>query len=177
MQDLVRNSYEKNYSRELRGAFGQDTSVSQYAEGCGSENVVRVVLVNPNFEASLTKAVEELSAAKLRLDKFGFSSSGGTSQQCSLSTLDSLQIEQPILSDKLTVLINAIKIAMKNLQYASYRGKIYKKDKWIGPGLPFLRNASHGRLWIRWHQTNFSNPDFWEIWKRTSSFSEIPTAS
>ena len=44
MQDLVRNSYEKNYSRELRGAFGQDTSVSQYAEDCGSENVVRVAL-------------------------------------------------------------------------------------------------------------------------------------
>ena len=88
-------------------------SVSQYAEDCGSENVVRVVLVNPNFEASVTKV--------------GFSSSGGTSQQCSLSTLDSLQIEQPILSDKLTVLINAIKIAMKSLQYASYRGKIYKK--------------------------------------------------
>ena len=103
-------------------------SVSQYAEDCGSENTVRVVLVNPNFEASLTKAVEELSAAKLRLDKFGFSSSGGTSQQCSLSTLDSLKIEQPMLSDKLTVLINDIKIAMKSLQYASYRGKIYKKD-------------------------------------------------
>ena len=33
-----------------------------------------------------------------------------------------------MLSDKLTVLINAIKIAMKSLQYASYRGKIYKKD-------------------------------------------------
>ena len=41
-------------------------SVSQYAEDWESENVVRVVLVNPNFEASLTKAVEELSAAKLR---------------------------------------------------------------------------------------------------------------
>ena len=128
MQDLVRNSYEKNYSRELRGAFGQDMSVSQYPEDCGSENVVRVVLVNPNFEASLTKAVEELSAAKLRLEKLGFSSSADTSQQCSLSTLDSLEIEQPMLSDELTVLINDIKIAMKSLQYASYRVKIYKKD-------------------------------------------------
>ena len=103
-------------------------SVSQYVEDWGSENVVRVVLVNPNFEASVRKAVEELSATKLRLDKFGFSSSGGTSQQCSLSTLDSLQIEQPMLSDKLTVMINAIKIAMKSLQFASFRGKIYKKD-------------------------------------------------
>ena len=84
---------------------------------------IRVVLVNPNFEA-----VEELSAAELRLDKFGFFSSGGTSQQCSLSTLESLEIEQPILSDKFTVLINDIKIAMKSLQYSSYRGKIYKKD-------------------------------------------------
>ena len=51
---------------ELRGAFGQDTSVSQYAEDCESKNVVRVVLVNPNFEASVRKAVEELSATKLR---------------------------------------------------------------------------------------------------------------
>ena len=42
-------------------------SVSQYFEDWGSENVVRVVLVNPNFEASLTKAVEELSATKLQL--------------------------------------------------------------------------------------------------------------
>ena len=62
---------------KLRGAFGRDMSVSQYARDYWSENVVRVVLVNRNFEAPLAKAV----AAKLRLAKFGSFSPGGTSQQ------------------------------------------------------------------------------------------------
>jgi len=32
------------------------------------------------------------------------------------------------LSDKLTILVNDITIVMQRMQYASYRGKIYKRD-------------------------------------------------
>ena len=48
---------------------GETWLVSQYVEDWGSKNVVRVVVVNPNFEASLTKAVEELSATNTYVQK------------------------------------------------------------------------------------------------------------
>ena len=97
--------------------------------------------------------MEELSAAKLHLDKFRFSSSGGTSQQCSLSTLDSLEIEQAMLSDKLTVLINDNQDRHEEFKVRQLQGKKFTR-KTTGPGLPFRTNASHE------FAGNFSNPDF-----------------
>ena len=37
-------------------------------------------------------------------------------------------MQSKMLADKLTVLVNDIAIAMNRLRYASYRGKVYKKD-------------------------------------------------
>ena len=59
--------------------------------------------------------------AKLQIDRFGFNE---TSAEITGDKKD--QPER--LSDKLTVLINDIGIAMKKLDYALHRGKIYRKD-------------------------------------------------
>ena len=37
--------------------------------------------------------------------------------------------EEKCLSDKLTILVNDITITIQRLQYASYRGKVYKRDE------------------------------------------------
>jgi len=78
---------------------------------------VRVALINPSFQQSLTNALEKMIEAKLQFNKFGFNSSNTTKMT-----------GEKRLSDKLTILVNDITIAMQQLEYASYRGKIYKPD-------------------------------------------------
>ena len=80
---------------------------------------MRITLINTSFQQSLTSAIEKMIEAKLRLDKFGFNST---------ETTTASGVEEKHLSDKLTILVNDITIAMKRLNYASYRGKVYKKD-------------------------------------------------
>jgi len=63
-----------------------------------------------------------MQSAKLMIDQFGFDSS--TPEATSETTNEVLE---PGLGDKMTVLINDIAIAMKTLDYALYKGKIYKK--------------------------------------------------
>ena len=126
MEELVRLSYQESYKKELRSVFGQEIQLlSQEVDDCGTENVVRVTVVNSNFEKSLSFAVEKFIGAKLRLDKFGFSGTDVHSQTPSMSEHDD---GEKMLSDKLTVLVNDITITMKSRNYATYRGKIYKKD-------------------------------------------------
>lgn len=72
MKDLVRSSYKHCYEEEVRKAVGDDVFGSQELDDCGSENVVRINLVNQKFHASLLSAIERLTVAKLQLDKFGF---------------------------------------------------------------------------------------------------------
>ena len=87
-------------------------------ENCGTESAARVCLVNPSFNAPLQLAVKKMQDAKLVIDQFGFS----------LENLNSApENDETRLSDKLTVLINDIGIAMKSMEYALFRGKIYKK--------------------------------------------------
>lgn len=117
MQDLVTASYEHNYREELSSLLA--TSQPQELEGCGTENVVRVTIVNPSFQQTLSNAVEKMMEAKLQIDKFGFTRD---------TTLPVSEREEKHLSHKLTILVNDITIAMQKLQYASYRGKVYKKD-------------------------------------------------
>ena len=99
--------------------FGMSQLSSQQLDKCGTENVVCITLLNTSFQQSLTSAVEKMIEAKLRLDKFGFNSTETTATS---------GIEEKHLSDKLTILVNDITIAMKKLNYASYREKVYKKD-------------------------------------------------
>ena len=80
---------------------------------------MRITLINTSFQQSLTSAIEKMIKAKLRLDKFGFNST---------ETTTTSGVEEKHLSDKLTILVNDITIAIKRLNYASYRGKVYKKD-------------------------------------------------
>ena len=88
------------------------------SDNCGTESAARVCLVNPSFNAALQLAVKKMQDAKLVIDQFGFS----------LEHLNSApENDETRLSDKLTVLINDIGIAMKSMEYALFRGKVYKK--------------------------------------------------
>ena len=125
MQGLVRSSYRHCYEEEVSKVVGADVLFTQELDDCGSENVVRVTLVNQKFHSPLGSAIERLTEAKLQIDKFGFTSDMTTSQS-SISHLASNEGKR--LSDNLTILINDICIAMEKLGYASYRGKVYKRD-------------------------------------------------
>ena len=128
MQDLVSSSFKHCYQDEARKVIGNDGLCTQELDECGTENVVRVTLVNPKFHTSLLSAVELLTAAKLQLDKFGFESSTTTSQ-ASTSQLSMTCDEDKMLSaDKLAILVNDIAIATGKLGYASYWSKVYKKN-------------------------------------------------
>ena len=117
MQELVATSYQHSFHEEYQSLRGMFPLSSQELENCGRENVVRVTLINPTFQHSLTEALEKMIEAKLQIDKFGFNSSSTTKMT-----------GEKRLSDKLTILVNDITIAMQQLEYASYRGKIYKRD-------------------------------------------------
>ena len=119
MQDLVTASFQYNYEDVFSHLVGMSQLCSQQLDECGTENVVRITLINTSFQQSLTSAIEKMIEAKLRLDKFGFNST---------ETTTTSGVEEKHLSDKLTILVNDITIAMKKLNYASYRGKVYKKD-------------------------------------------------
>ena len=62
----------------------------------------------------------------MRVDKFGFANAGGRTE--SPASSKEADMQSKMLADKLTVLVNDIAIAMNRLRYASYRGKVYKKD-------------------------------------------------
>ncbi|XP_074625640.1 uncharacterized protein LOC141883884, partial [Acropora palmata] len=120
MAELVESSYRHCFEHEFEKFLGE--AQSQDLEECGAENVVRVCLVDHSFQSSLSLAVEKLQEARLVIDQFGFRGHDSSSQ-----VARETGIEQARLSDKLTVLINDIGIAMKKLGYALYGGKVYKK--------------------------------------------------
>ena len=126
MENLVLSSYRHCYRQEARKVMDNDSDFidTQDLEECGKENVVRVTIMNKKFEPSLASAVERLIEAKLQIDKFGFTVSGITAQPPS----PMVQNDEKRFSDKLTILVNDISIAMEKLNYATYRGKVYKKE-------------------------------------------------
>ena len=121
MQELVTDSYQSHYREEFSSVLGMSPIHSQEVNDCGTENVVRVTLVNPSFQPSLSSALSKMIEAKLRIDNFGFNVD-------SLTMLTSA-CDEKHLSDKLTILVNDITIAMQKLHYASYRGKVYKREE------------------------------------------------
>ena len=127
MQDLVRSSYRHCYEEEVRRVISdEEVLCTQDLDNCGNENVLRVSVVNQNFHSSLQRAIDHLIGAKLQLDRFGFESDGATSQA---STGQMALNEEKRLSNKLAILVNDIAIAMGKLGYATYRGKVYKKEE------------------------------------------------
>ena len=105
---------------EVQSFVGDTDSVD--LDECGTEKVVRVWLVYPSFHSNLSSALRKLQDAKLVIDQFGFQLDG-TGIQRENETVE----EQARLSNKLTVLVNDIGIAMKRMGYALYGGKVYKK--------------------------------------------------
>lgn len=116
IQDLVNSSYEYCCTEEMEILVGDGDLLD--SDNCGTESSARVCLVNPSFNMVLQLAVKRMQDAKLVIDQFGFSLDHPNSAPTS---------DETRLSDKLTVLINDVGIAMKRMEYALYRGKIYKK--------------------------------------------------
>lgn len=124
MRDLVLSSYRHLYEQEARKVIGEDVVNTQDLEDWGKENVVRVTIINPKFQSSLASAIERLIEAKLQIDRFGFTESSIATQPSSRLA----QNEEKRFSDKLTILVNDISIAMEKLNYVTYRGKVYRKE-------------------------------------------------
>lgn len=126
IQDLVLSLYRHCYKQEARKVIGDDIDLisTQESEECGKENVVRVTIINKKFQSSLASAIERLIEAKLESDKFGFTASKIVAQPPS----PMVQNDEKRFSDKLTILVNDISITMEKLNYATYRGKVYKKE-------------------------------------------------
>ena len=116
IQDLVNSSYEHCCKEEMELLVGDGELLD--SDNCDTESSARVCLVNPSFNMVLQLAVKRMQDAKLVIDQFGFSLDHPNSAPTS---------DETRLSDKLTVLINDVGIAMKRMEYALYRGKIYKK--------------------------------------------------
>ena len=112
---------------------------------CGTENVARVWLINSSFSTALQAAVAKLQEAKLQIDTFGLKD--GIRKTMHLD-------EEARLSDKLTVLVNDIGIAMKKMEYALFRGKISTKRS-LQPSSHTPISAKCEPLSIVWRQTIF----------------------
>ena len=120
MQDLVTSSYQHCFLSEA-WKFLEDPDDMDIEE-CGTENVVRVFPLQSSFKSILSDAIAKIQDAKLILDHFGFD---GTTQGAPFKR--PLEDGEPRLGDKLTVFINDISIAMRRLDYALYRGTVYRK--------------------------------------------------
>ena len=119
MQDLETSSYQYCFISEARKLleYPDDMDIKE----CGTENVVRVFLVQSSFKLILSDDIAKIQGAKLILDHFGFD---GTTQGAPLER--PLEDWEPRLGDKLTVLINDISITMRRLDYALYRDTVYR---------------------------------------------------
>ena len=120
MQDLVTASYQHSYQEEASSLLGEFEVFTQELDECGTESVVRVTLINQGFQQSLMHAIGKMTEARLEIDNFGFNMPNAAAMASGC--------DEKRLSDKLTILVNDITIVMQRLQYANYRGKIYKRD-------------------------------------------------
>lgn len=114
MQELVNSSYEHCFRDEMHRVLGEGDLMD--SQDCGTEEVTKVWLINSNFNFTLQLSITKLRDAKLEMDTSG-------SQEDNIQSID----EIARLSDKLTVLVNDIGIAMKKMEYALFRGKMDKK--------------------------------------------------
>ena len=112
MQNLVQSSYQTIYQDEVQRFMNETDEID--LEECGGESVVRVIVVNQSFQPSLSSAISKMEDAKLQIDRFGFN-------ETSVEITGDKKDQPERLSDKLTVLINDIGIAMKKLDYALHR--------------------------------------------------------
>jgi len=101
---------------ELHGDFHEESQ-----ESAPTENVVRLRVVLESFQTMMAASVSELRRAGLVLDTFGFDNNLQSTSQTALPDPPHKPLSCPV-----TVLCNDIQIVMKKLQYAVYRGEVYK---------------------------------------------------
>ena len=101
---------------ELHGDFREESQ-----ESAPTENVVRLRVVLESFQTMMAASVSELRRAGLVLDTFGFDNNLQSTSQTALPDPPHKPLSCPV-----TVLCNDIQIVMKKLQYAVYRGEVYK---------------------------------------------------
>ena len=146
MEELVSSSYQYYFRDEFESFVGDDL------DECGTENVVGIFLVDPSFHSSFSWALRKLQDVKLVIDQFGFQLDSSAVPR-EYGIVD----EQARLSDKLTVLVNDIGIAMKRLGYALYGGKVYKKCDKAKYTIPI--SGRWRRSLIVWRGTSLSRRD------------------
>ena len=75
MQDLVTSSFQHYFISEARTFLEDPDDID--IEGCGTQNVVCVCVVQSSFKSVLSDCIAKIQGAKLILDRFGFD---GTTQ-------------------------------------------------------------------------------------------------
>ena len=120
MEDLVTAFYQQCFLTVAEGFLSDSESMD--VEECGTENVVSVRVIQASFKSIVSEVIDKMMGAELVIDRYGLDSNSQESQE--ERTSDSMELR---LGDKLTVLINDISIAMRRLEYALYRGTVYKK--------------------------------------------------
>ena len=113
-QELVNASYGRCFQNEMDSLLGKEDFID--TQDCGTEKVARIWLTNSSFGSTLKRSITKPQDVKLLIDKFGFHADNSQAGD-----------EETRLSDKLTVLVNDIGLAIKKMEYALFRGKIHKK--------------------------------------------------
>ena len=98
-----------------------DINSQSQDQSAPSENVVRLRVVLENFKPMMTSTVKELRRAGLLLDTFGLDINL-TNESLALPE----QAPHKPLSCRITVLCNDIQLVLRKLNYAVYRGEVYK---------------------------------------------------
>ena len=80
MEELVRCSSRSSFAKELGSTGGAEMLCSQDLDECGTESVVRLTVVNPQFEQPVARAIDKPIGAGLRIDKFGFANASGSTE-------------------------------------------------------------------------------------------------
>ena len=93
----------------------------QSQESAPSENVVRLRVVLENFKPVMKSAVKELRRAGLLLDIFGLDMNLQSTSQPTFS-----EPPHKPLSCQITVLCNDIQLVLRKLNYAIFRGEVFK---------------------------------------------------
>ena len=99
-----------------------DINSQSQDQSAPSENVVRLRVVLENFKPMMTSTVKELRRAGLLLDTFGLDINLPNESQ---PAWPEQALHKP-LSCKITVLCNDIQFVLRKLNYAVYRGEVYK---------------------------------------------------
>ena len=118
----------------------------QSQESAPSENVVRLRVVLENFKPMMKSAVKELRRAGLLLDIFGLDMNLQSTSQPTFS-----EPPHKPLSCQITVLCNDIQLVLRKLNYAIFRGEVFKmaaKSKFTFQYLCSMKTFLHNLMGV-----------------------------